>query len=137
LVPFLVIYPVTLRAEMLLFLPGVVATSLCGLALGVIFVPLAALISDLSRGIHLGLRFAFFLTPVIFPLPASGTGRLIMLLNPATSLVVTSRSWLLGGELAMPWAFISVLLGGVVLLGMGIIALKVALPHLIERLSGT
>jgi len=136
LVPFLILYPVSVRAEMLLFLPGIMATTLCGLAFGLIFVPVAALVSDLSRGIHLALRFAFFLTPVIFPLPESGTGRLVMLLNPATSLVVTSRAWLLGGEDPMLLTFAIVVAGSLLLLGTGLIALKVALPHLIERLSG-
>jgi len=136
LVPFLILYPVSVRAEMLLFLPGIMATTLCGLAFGLIFVPFAALVSDLSRGIHLALRFAFFLTPVIFPLPESGTGRMVMLLNPATSLVVTSRAWLLEGEDPMLLTFGIVVAGSLLLLGTGLIALKVALPHLIERLSG-
>ncbi len=59
-----------------------------------------------------------------------------MLLNPATSLVVTSRAWLLGGEAPMLWTFAAVATGSLLLLAIGLIALKVALPHLIERLSG-
>ena len=137
LVPFLMLYPVSVRPQMLLFVPGLLATTLCGLSLGLIVVPVTALISDLSRAIHLALRFLFFLTPVIFPLPASGAGRLVMLCNPATSLIVTSRAWLLGGETSLPWSFAIVSLASLVLLVFGLIALKVALPHIIERLSGT
>jgi lipopolysaccharide transport system permease protein len=137
LVPFLILYPVTPRAEMLLFLPGLAATNLTGLAIGLIFVPISALVSDLSRLIHLGLRFAFFLTPVIFPLPASGFSRTIMLLNPATSLIVSSRSWITGGEAPLVSHFLIVSGTGLLVLTVGLITLKVALPHIIERLSGT
>jgi lipopolysaccharide transport system permease protein len=137
LVPFLLLYPVTVRSEMLLFVPGLLLTSLTGLSLGLIVVPISALANDVSRGIHLLLRFAFFLTPVIFPLPTEGPGRLVMLLNPASSLVVTSRSWLTGGEPPVLLPFLIVSAGGVVLLAVGLLALKVALPHIIERLSGT
>jgi lipopolysaccharide transport system permease protein len=137
LVPFLILYPVTPRAEMLLFLPGLAATTLTGLAIGLIFVPISALVSDLSRLIHLGLRFAFFLTPVIFPLPASGFSRTIMLLNPATSLIVSSRSWITGGEAPLVSHFLIVSGTGLLVLTVGLITLKVALPHIIERLSGT
>ena len=137
LVPFLILYPVDFRIEMLLFLPGLALTSLTGLSLGLIVVPISALVSDVSRGIHLLLRFAFFLTPVIFPLPATGIGRTVMLLNPASSLVVTSRSWLTGGEPTVLVPFIVVSAGGLLLLLVGLLSLKVALPHIIERLSGT
>ena len=137
LIPFLMLYPVPLGPQMLLFLPGLMATTICGLSLGLIVVPITALISDLSRAIHLALRFLFFLTPVIFPLPTSGLGRTVMLCNPATSLVVTTRSWLLGGEPPLLLAFTIVSLSSLILLAAGLIALKVALPHIIERLSGT
>jgi ABC-type polysaccharide/polyol phosphate export permease len=60
-----------------------------------------------------------------------------MLLNPASSLVVTSRSWLTGGEPTVLVPFIVVSAGGLLLLVVGLVALKVALPHIIERLSGT
>jgi ABC-type polysaccharide/polyol phosphate export permease len=60
-----------------------------------------------------------------------------MLCNPATSLVVTTRSWLLGGEPPLLLAFTIVSLSSLILLAAGLIALKVALPHIIERLSGT
>jgi lipopolysaccharide transport system permease protein len=136
LIPFLMLYPVKLHSGMWLFPVGVVVTLISGTAFGLILVPIAALFSDLGRAIHLGMRFVFFLTPVIFPLPVSGTGRMLMLWNPATTLVVTTRSWLLGGEMAMTGAFFLVGSVSVVLLIIGTLALKVALPHIVERMGG-
>lgn len=134
-IPFLFLYHVEFRTTMLLFPLGILATMLCGTALGLIVVPFAALFSDLGRAIHLGLRFGFFLTPVIFPVPKSGWGHQLMVLNPATSLFVTSRSWLIGGEPPMYLAFSLVVFASVILLTLGVVMLKVALPHIIERIS--
>jgi lipopolysaccharide transport system permease protein len=133
---FMLFFPVDLRPQMLLFPLGLALTMLCGLSCGLILVPIAALFQDLTRAVHLGLRFAFFLTPVIFPLPASGLARKLMLWNPATSLIVTSRSWLLGGEQPDTAVLAIVSVCSLLLLALGVIALKVALPHIIERTAG-
>lgn len=134
---FLWLYPVSMQPSMLLFPLGLLATMLCGLSLGLITVPIAALFSDLSRAINLGLRFLFFLTPVIFPLPADGIARRLMLCNPATSLIVTSRSWLLGGETADLGTAWMVAAGSGGLFLFGLLTLKVAMPHIIERMAGS
>lgn len=136
IVPFLLLYQVEFRPTMLLFPVGILATMICGTSIGLIVVPCTALLSDLGRAIHLGLRLVFFLTPVIFPVPQSGWGYRVMILNPATSLFVTSRSWLIGGEPPMYLAFFIVTICSFVLLLAAVIILKVALPHIIERISG-
>lgn len=136
LLPLLLWYQVALTANSLLFLPGMLMTILCGLGIGLCMVPMAALFSDIGRAVHLGLRFLFFLTPVIFPLPEHGFGRLLMLCNPATPLLVTSRSWLLGGELPLLSGFLIVSCGTLLLMFVSLMMLKVTLPHIIERLSG-
>ncbi|MCA9066030.1 MAG: ABC transporter permease [Planctomycetaceae bacterium] len=134
-VPFLLIFPVPLGWHSLLFPVGILATMIFGTAVGLLTVPITALFSDLSRAIHLGMRFAFFLTPVIFPVPAGGWGRTLFLCNPVTHLLVTSRSWLIGGESMMLSGFLVVTATSLVLLFVGVIAFKVSLPHIIERLS--
>ena len=136
IIPFLLVYHVEFRTSMLLFPLGILATMLCGTALGLIVLQFTALFNDLNRAIHLGLRFGFFLTPVIFPVPQSGWGRHLMMINPATSLFVTSRSWLIGGEPPLYVAFGIVTCASILLLLMAVITLKVSLPHIIERISG-
>lgn len=134
--PFMLYYGTPFHWEMLLFPVGIVMTMIAGLSFGLILVPIAALFSDLSRAVQLASRFLFFLTPVIFPLPAAGLARKIMLWNPATPLIVSSRAWFLGGEtpqVAMFWIISAACLA---LLIVGIALLKVAMPHLIERLGG-
>jgi lipopolysaccharide transport system permease protein len=134
--PLLFFYPVELRWEILLFPLGVFATMFSGLSIGLALLPFAALFQDLSRAVHLGMRFAFFLTPVVFPLPASGMARYLMEWNPATYLIINSRAWLLGGETPQTLPFCIVTTISVLLFALGLLTMKVALPHIIERSSG-
>ena len=135
LAPALLIYHVPLTAGTLLFPLALLAALLLGLSLGLILVPIASLYSDVSRAVQLALRFGFFVTPVIFPLPASGLARQLLSLNPLTPILVSGRTWLTGAGELMPTAFTGIFLGSLLLLACGLLFFKVALPHLIERLS--
>jgi lipopolysaccharide transport system permease protein len=136
LVPALWLYNIPLHATMLLYPVSLIASLLLGLAIGLILVPIATLYSDVGRAAQLALRFGFFVTPVIFPLPAAGLARSLMSLNPLTSVIVSGRTWLAGGGESMPLAFLAVVLASLVLFGFGLLFFKVALPHLIERMGG-
>lgn len=133
---FMLMYPVELKAQMLLFPIGLFLTMVFGLSVGLLLVPIAALFQDLNRAIQLGMRFAFFLTPVVFPVPDSGFARTLYQWNPATSLVVTSRAWLLGGETGDTLSVAMISIIAALLLVLAVLSLKVTLPHVIERTSG-
>lgn len=135
LLPALAVFGSGISSSMLLFPAAVLGSLLLGWTLGLLLVPIAALYSDVSRALQIVLRFGFFFTPVIFPLPADGIARRLMMLNPATPLVVTGRDWLTGSGEGMPEAFAVVSAACLVLLPLAIVLYKVALPHLIERLS--
>jgi lipopolysaccharide transport system permease protein len=137
LIPFLIVYPPTLKLSMVLFPFEMLIVMLFGSAIGLFFVPIAALFSDISRTIHLALRFAFFLTPVIYPIPAQGITRTLMLANPVSSMIITPRWSLLGGEEPAIGLFLIFALLSILLLLFSMLAVKVALPHILERLSGT
>jgi lipopolysaccharide transport system permease protein len=134
-VPAAIFFGVAIGPLTLLFPFALLASLTLGWALGLVFLPIAALYGDVSRAIQLVLRFGFFLTPVIFMIPAAGVARTLMLVNPATPLIVTGRAWLSGSGEAMPLAFALVWVASLVILASGIVVYKVALPHLVERLS--
>ncbi len=135
LVPALLIFKVELNPPMLAFPVALGGSLMLGWAIGLFLVPIAALYSDVSRALQLLLRFAFFLTPVIFSLPASGPARAVMMLNPVTPIITTGRAWLTGSAEAMPTAFAAVVAGSAVLLVACLLMYKIILPHLVERLS--
>jgi lipopolysaccharide transport system permease protein len=121
---------------MLLFPVALIASLLLGCALGLIALPIAALYADVGRAVQVILRFGFFLTPVIFALPRAGVARRLMLLNPVTPVITSGRAWLTGSGEAMPGAFLAVVAGCAIVLALGLLIYKVALPHLVERLGG-
>ena len=135
LVPALLIYGVTPTPEMLLFLPGFVVILLLGCALGLLFVPIGALYGDIGRAIQLGLRFGFFVTPVIYAMPVSGITRTLLLWNPVTAPLVASRSWLIGGESSFGMETVIIFLVSLLLLAIATIMFKVVMPNLIERMN--
>jgi lipopolysaccharide transport system permease protein len=135
LVPAMIIYGVNLDAGALLFPLGFGVIILLGCAVGLLFVPIGALYGDVGRAIQLALRFGFFVTPVIYALPASGLTRSILLWNPVTAPLVSSRSWLIGGESVFILETAIVFGSSLFLLMLATIMFKVVMPHLIERLN--
>lgn len=135
LVPALWFYKVPVQSGLWLFPVTLLAALVVGLACGLILVPIASLYSDVGRAVQLALRFGFFVTPVIFPLPAAGIARSLILLNPLTAIIVSGRAWLAGSGEIMPTALVAILLGALMIASIGLLVFKVALPHLIERLS--
>ncbi len=69
LIPAVFFYGIGWHGGILLFPLALLGALLVGCSIGLILTPIAALYHDVSRGMQLALRFGFFLTPVIFPLP--------------------------------------------------------------------
>jgi lipopolysaccharide transport system permease protein len=135
ILPALLIYGVGFHTSTLGFLVALLAALSLGLGIGILLIPIAALYSDVSRAIQLALRFGFFVTPVIFPLPQGGLSRTLFCLNPITPIIVSGRAWLVGSGETMNTAFFLVIAAVLLLSLFGMILFKVAMPHLIERLS--
>ncbi len=135
LIPAFLVYGVTPHLSMLLFPLGFIVILLLGCAIGLLFVPIGALYGDVGRAIQMGLRFGFFVTPVIYALPDSGMARTLLLWNPVTAPLVSSRSWLVGGESVLVLETMVVFAISLILLILSTIMFKVVMPHLIERLN--
>jgi lipopolysaccharide transport system permease protein len=135
LIPALFLFKTVFVPSMILFLVALLGSLIVGWAIGLIVIPIATLYNDVSRAIQIVLRFGFFLTPVIFQLPGAGFARRLMLLNPVTPIVVTGRDWITGSGEAMIQGFATVTGVSLLILAAGLVFYKVALPHLIERIS--
>ena len=135
LVPAFLLFSFTPQIGILYFPLGLLSLALLGAALGVILIPLATLYTDISHGAQLILRFAFFVTPVVYPIPDTGLGHFLATANPVSPLLVTARALATGGE-SPAWTMTLVVCGAsVLLLGVGVVLFKLAMPRLVERLS--
>jgi lipopolysaccharide transport system permease protein len=62
-----------------------------GLGLGIIISSLTTKYRDLSYLVAFGIQLLMYLTPVIYPLPATGSKRMLILANPMSSIVDSFR----------------------------------------------
>lgn len=121
------------------FLPGIlfiVILMLGGLTIGFFLSPFGLLYNDVGKGLPIILPFAMYLTPVIYPLRTGGALALLQGMNPATPFIERARSFMgdyqfeLHHELGV-WAAILM-----VILVFSLIAMRIALPIIVERAGG-
>jgi lipopolysaccharide transport system permease protein len=128
-------YEVSVPATIFLVPLGVLSMVLFGLMVGILLTPFGVLYHDIGRTIAIGTQAWFFLTPVIYPVPQASWAATLVNLNPVTPLLQTTREWLITGQSTQLNAFIGVTIGTSVFLFIGWIIYRVAMPHLIARMS--
>ena len=114
---------------------GVLVLVGLGLAIGLLITPIAVLYHDIGQALPFTLYLWMFLTPVIYPLPVSEAGSMLVQLNPATPVLNTTRAWLLIGSPDQLFGFFVVSCATVFTILGGWLLYRVALPILIERIS--
>jgi lipopolysaccharide transport system permease protein len=122
-------------ATAVLFPVGLFGLVLAGFVLGVLITPLGLLYNDVQLTLPIALTFLMFLTPVLYPMPSEGAASVLLTINPLTPLVTTTRDWLTVGAAPQAGVFWITLAIAAVLLVMGWIVYRVALPHLIARMA--
>lgn len=119
-----------------LYVPfGVFALMMLGLMFGILMTPLGVLYTDVSRGMVILSQFWFFLTPVIYPMPETGFAAVMTRLNPVTPVLTTTREWMTTGLTTQAGGFWLVALLTLVFLLFGWLLYRIAMPHLIARIS--
>lgn len=107
-----------------------------GLTVGVLLVPPGLLLGDVERSFYPLTMLWFVATPVIYPPPATWPASLINQFNPVSPLLITARELLLGGTITHLGSFLLVF--GLTICGAFVswIMLRLAMPHLVERVNG-
>ena len=118
-----------------LFPLGIVGVLMLGLAIGILLIPLGSLYGDVSRFVGFALGFLMYLTPVVYPVPKEGWASTLVHLNPATYLLGATRDWLSFGESAYTLEFLVLLGMSFLLTLLGLIILKIVMPHLVARMG--
>lgn len=118
-----------------LFPLGMLSVAMTGFMIGVMLIPIGLLYGDVQHALPIASTFLMILTPVLYPVPTSGIAATVTSINPLTPLVTTTRDWLLTGAAPHAGALAIVSLVTAVLLLLGWISYRLALPHLIARLG--
>ncbi len=79
------------------------------------------------------LGFAFFVTPIVYPVPTKWPASLLATLNPVTPLLDTTRSWIALGPVSPSTGFFAVTAGTFVLFLVAWLLYRLAIPHFISR----
>lgn len=106
-----------------------------GTLVGTLLSPLGVLYQDVSKGLSIVTGFWLFLTPVVYPVPQKGLFSLLVKLNPATPLLVTTRELTTTGVVSEPISFWIVSILTFIGLLLTWIAFRLSLPYVIERVS--
>ena len=107
-----------------------------GLVVSLILAPIGLLYGDVERSMTLVMLFWFIMTPVVYPPPADWPASLLNHVNPVAPLVVTAKELVFGTELTHLGPFLVVSICMIPTLLVASLILRLALPHLVERVSG-
>jgi lipopolysaccharide transport system permease protein len=108
---------------------------LLGIVVGVLMVPLGALYQDITLGLVLLTSALMLITPVAFAPPSTGALATIMHYNPLTPLLLCARDLLITGDMTYLPATLLISAVCIVLLGIGWVLFRLAIPIIVERLG--
>lgn len=135
LIPILLLFKVSLGPTFLLAPLGMVLLILLGFTFGVILTPIGLLFMDIGRAIPIVGRFWFFLTPVVYPIPKEFPANLVNTLNPVSPILVNARNWITGQDMVLHAPFYTIMGATLFLLFAALIVYRLAMPHIVERMS--
>lgn len=114
-------------------IPGLLAA---GFALGLFITPISSLYGDAARAIPIVAGFWMLLTPVVYPPQMGGIAGWLATWNPISPLIITARECLTAQTLSVLGPFFLVTAGSLIVILLGLIGFRIAMPHLIERMGG-
>ena len=129
-------FRIPIGPEILLFPFAMVGLLLTGFSLGLAVTPLAALYGDVGRAIPIVGGFWMLLTPVVYPTRTEGMAGWLAIWNPVSPLIVTARECLTAQPLTMVIPAMMVMVAAAVVALLGLLAFRLAMPHLIARMGG-
>lgn len=132
----MIVWKITPSSTIMIFPLAMVSLMMGGLCIGLLLTPIAMLYGDVQRALSLLTSFWMLLTPVVYPARTEGLAGYLAVWNPVSPIIVTARECLTGLELSMLGPFAAVTVGALFVLFIGLVAFRVAMPHIIVRLGG-
>ena len=123
--------------QTVLFFPVAMAALMAaGFAIGLALLPVSSLYGDVSRVIPIVSGFWMLLTPVVYPPRTEGLACWLATWNPVSPLIITARETLTAQPLSMLGPFFIVFACSLVVIFLGLVGFRIAMPHLIARMGG-
>ena len=135
LIVFVFFYGIGFHTSLLLFPLAILGAILFGTTLGLFITPIGMLYKDISKMVTIGLGVVMYITPVVYAIPKDGIMKVLMEWNPFTSIILTTRDFVIGAEpIYLPY-FIGIILICIPLLFLGLLFYRISIPIIVERMS--
>lgn len=121
---------------LLLFPVAIAGLLACGSVIGLLLLPVGLLYKDVDRSIVIVTPFWMLLTPVVYPARTDGLAGFLATWNPVSPVLTTAREALSGLPFTQLEAFGLVSGLALLLCFLGLIAFRLVMPILIERMGG-
>ena len=135
LVVFVFFYGIGFHPSLLLFPLAILGAIIFGSTLGLFITPIGMLYKDIAKMITIGLGLLMYVTPVVYSIPKEGMMKTIMEWNPFTSLILTTRDFVVGTEPIYLGYFIGIILTCIPLFFIGLLFYRISIPIIVERMS--
>lgn len=133
LVAFVFIFGIGFNWSLLLLPFVIIGALIFGTTIGLFLTPISMLYTDVGKVVSMGFSFLMYITPVVYAIPAEGLLRKIMILNPFTPIILTSRDLIVGASPEYLTYYFFVLAISLPLFFLGLIAYRISIPIIVER----
>ena len=129
------LWSITPGSGLLMFPVAMAGLLVCGTAVGMLLLPIGTLYGDITRSIPIVTQFWMLLTPVVYPPVSVGLAGWIASWNPISPVLTTARESLINMPFTELHAFFLVSGTALVLCLLGLLAFRLVMPLLIERMG--
>jgi len=136
MVAVMAVWKVVPDGGLVMFPVAVASLVACGFACGLVILPVGTLYGDVGRAVGIVAQFLMLLTPVVYPARTTGLAGWLATWNPISPVLTTARDSLTGQDFTHLAAFWAVTAVAVVMTIAGLIAYRLVMPRLIERMGG-
>jgi lipopolysaccharide transport system permease protein len=135
-VAVMLVWKVPVGPTVFFFPIAVIALMAAGFAIGLLLAPVGALYGDVVSSLTIGTGLWMLLTPVVYPPQTQGLAGWLATWNPVSPLIMTARETLTGQSLTHLEPFFIVFGCSALVVLLGLIGFRIAMPHLIARMGG-
>ena len=136
LIVVMAIWKVAPGPGLVVFPFAMLGLALCGFAVGMLILPIGTLYGDVGKSVPIAAQFWMLLTPVVYPARTEGFAGWLATWNPISPLITTARESLGGGNLTQLNEAGIVMACALLISFLGLLAFRIVMPKLIERMGG-
>ena len=118
-----------------LFPIGAFITILFGFSFGILLIPFKMLYGDFKRLLTIVTQVLLYITPIVYPMPESGIGKVFNTYNPINYMISIPRNWFTNQSVDIYWPILVIALIALVVLYIGWILYRITMPIIIERIG--